>query len=218
MRKLLQGSRIRTRLNRTCSSAGKLGIDGRQFDISRPGRRSGLLGKVQMIIQDPALLLNPRLSIGDTLAESVRFASRQSHGRKQDVLSIIDCHGLARTLLTRYPHQLSSGQKQRVCIARALLAGPQIIIADEPTSALDASVQAEIVMLLKEIVTEQGISMRFISHDLALVQELCSLIYIFQDGRVEDADPSQFIFGLPQNPYTRSLIEARPRRFTHGRQ
>lgn len=197
------------------ASTGKLGIDGRQFDISRPGRRSGLLGEVQMIFQDPALSLNPRMSIGDTLGESVKFGSRQSPDRKQDVLSMIDRLRLARTLLARYPHQLSGGQKQRVCIARALLAGPQIIVADEPTSALDVSVQAEIVTLLKEIVAEQGISMLFISHDLALVQELCSLIYIFKDGRVEDAGSSQFIFGHSQNPYTRSLIEARPRRFTH---
>lgn len=197
------------------ASTGKLGIDGRQFDISRPGRRSGLLGEVQMIFQDPALSLNPRMSIGDTLGESVKFGSRQSPDRKQDVLSMIDRLRLARALLARYPHQLSGGQKQRVCIARALLAGPQIIVADEPTSALDVSVQAEIVTLLKEIVAEQGISMLFISHDLALVQELCSLIYIFKDGRVEDAGSSQFIFGHSQNPYTRSLIEARPRRFTH---
>lgn len=197
------------------ASAGKLGIDGRQFEISCPGRRSGLLGEVQMIFQDPALSLNPRMSIGDTLAESIRFGSRHSHDPKQDVLSMIDRLRLARTLLARYPHQLSGGQKQRVCIARALLAGPRIIVADEPTSALDVSVQAEIVTLLKEIVTEQGISMLFISHDLALVQELCSSIYIFKDGRVEDAGPSRFIFGHSQNPYTRSLIDARPRRFTH---
>lgn len=197
------------------ASAGKLDIDGRQFEISRSGRRSRLLGEVQMIFQDPALSLNPRMSIGDALGESVKFGSRQSPDRKQDVLSMIDRLRLARALLARYPHQLSGGQKQRVCIARALLAGPQIIVADEPTSALDVSVQAEIVTLLKEIVTEQGISMLFISHDLALVQELCSLIYIFKDGRVEDAGPSQFIFGRSQNPYTRSLIDARPRRFTH---
>lgn len=197
------------------ASTGKLDIDGRQFEISRPGRRSGLLGEVQMIFQDPALSLNPRMPIGDTLGESVRFGSRRSHDRKQDVFALIDRLRLARTLLTRYPHQLSGGQKQRVCIARALLARPRIIVADEPTSALDVSVQAEIVTLLKEIVAEQGISMLFISHDLALVQELCSSIYIFKDGRVEDAGPSQFIFGHSQNPYTRSLIDARPRRFTH---
>ncbi|PSJ57596.1 dipeptide ABC transporter ATP-binding protein [Pseudaminobacter soli (ex Li et al. 2025)] len=193
---------------------GKLEIDGTSFDISLPGRRSGLLGQVQMIFQDPAVSLNPRMSVGETLQESVRFGSRQPGDEKPNVAVMMDRLGLPRSLLTRYPHQLSGGQKQRICIARALLASPQIIVADEPTSALDVSVQAEIVKLLKESVVEQGVSMLFISHDLALVQELCSSIYIFKEGRVEDAGPAEFIFSHSQNPYTRSLIDARPRRFT----
>lgn len=127
---------------------------------------------------------------------------------------MMDRLGLARNMLLRYPHQLSGGQKQRICIARALLARPQIIIADEPTSALDVSVQAEIVRLLKEIIAEQGMTMIFISHDLAVVQQLCSSVYIFKDGRVEDFGPSDFIFSQSQNPYTRALIDARPGRFT----
>jgi peptide/nickel transport system ATP-binding protein len=194
---------------------GKLDIDNKRFEISRPGHRSGLLGQVQMIFQDPAASLNPRMSIGETLRESVRFSSRHSDDQEKDVAKMMDRLQLTPKLLVRYPHQLSGGQKQRICIARALLAGPRIIVADEPTSALDVSVQAEIVTLLKENVVEQGISMLFISHDLALVQALCSSIYIFKDGEVEDAGPSEFIFSHSQNPYTRSLIDARPRRFTH---
>ncbi|WLS01213.1 dipeptide ABC transporter ATP-binding protein [Shinella sumterensis] len=197
------------------ANSGNLDIDGRRFDISRPGRRSGLLGEVQMIFQDPAISLNPRMPIGETLRESVRFGSRQSGDPRQDVVNMMDRLQLAHSLLGRYPHQLSGGQKQRICIARALLAGPRIIVADEPTSALDVSVQAEIVALLKENVAERAISMLFISHDLALVQALCSSIYIFKDGEVEDAGPSEFIFSRSQNPYTRSLIDARPKRFTH---
>jgi peptide/nickel transport system ATP-binding protein len=197
------------------ASGGKLDIDGRRFDISLAGRRSGLLGLIQMIFQDPAASLNPRMSVGETLQESVRFGVPGREGKRPDVATMMDRLGLARGLLARYPHQLSGGQKQRICIARALLARPRIIVADEPTSALDVSVQAEIVTLLKENVAEQGISMLFISHDLALVQELCSAIYIFKDGRVEDAGSSEFIFAQSQNPYTRSLIDARPRRFTH---
>ena len=197
------------------ASQGKLDIDGTCFDISLTGRRSGLLGQIQMIFQDPAASLNPRMSVGETLQESVRFGVPRAENKRPDVAAMMDRLGLARGLLTRYPHQLSGGQKQRICIARALLASPRIIVADEPTSALDVSVQAEIVTLLKENVAERGISMLFISHDLALVQELCSSIYIFKDGRVEDAGPSEFIFTHSQNPYTRSLIDARPRRFTH---
>ncbi|WP_457662405.1 dipeptide ABC transporter ATP-binding protein [Sinorhizobium medicae] len=195
--------------------SGRITIGGRQFDVAKSGRRSGLLGRVQMIFQDPAVSLNPRMTIGETLRETIRFAA--ATGRNDapaDLASMMDRLGLARSLLTRHPHQLSGGQKQRVCIARTLLARPQIIVADEPTSALDVSVQAEIVDLLKDTVAERDLTMIFISHDLAVVQQLCSSLYIFKDGRVEDFGPSDFIFSQSRNPYTRSLIDARPRRFT----
>lgn len=194
---------------------GSLDLNGRQFDISLAGKKNGLLGHVQMIFQDPAMSLNPRMSIGATLEESVWFGSRETPSDRQDAGEMMDRLGLPRSLLLSYPHQLSGGQKQRVCIARALLANPSIIVADEPTSALDVSVQADIVRLLKETVSERGVSMLFISHDLALVQDLCSDIYIFRDGVVEDAGSADFIFSKSQNPYTRRLIDARPGRFTH---
>jgi len=197
------------------ASRGRLEIGDTAFNISMGGRRSGLLGQIQMIFQDPAASLNPRMSIGDSLRESMIYGSRNGKGGKRDIEAMMERIGLASALLDRYPHQLSGGQKQRICIARALLAEPRIIVADEPTSALDMSVQAEIVRLLKESVVERGISMLFISHDLALVQQLCSSICIFKDGRVEDAGSSEFIFARSQNAYTRSLIEARPRQFTH---
>lgn len=194
---------------------GSLDFDGRQVDISLTGKKNGLLGQVQMIFQDPAMSLNPRMSIGAALEESVWFGSRGSPSDRQDIGEMMDRLGLPRSLLLSYPHQLSGGQKQRVCIARALLANPSIIVADEPTSALDVSVQADIVRLLKETVSERGVSMLFISHDLALVQDLCSEIYIFKDGAVEDAGSADFIFSKSQNQYTRRLIDARPGRFTH---
>ncbi|MEV4609476.1 ABC transporter ATP-binding protein [Neorhizobium sp. LMR1-1-1.1] len=194
---------------------GSLDLNGRQFDISLAGKKNGLLGQIQMIFQDPAMSLNPRMSIGAALEESVWFGSRGSPSDRQDVGEMMDRLGLPRSLLMSFPHQLSGGQKQRVCIARALLANPSIIVADEPTSALDVSVQADIVRLLKETVSERGVSMLFISHDLALVQDLCSEIYIFRDGVVEDAGSADFIFSKSQNPYTRRLIDARPGRFTH---
>ncbi|CAH0343209.1 ABC transporter ATP-binding protein [Rhizobium sp. CECT 9324] len=195
------------------AGTGQLDIDETCFDVSKAGSRNGLLGKVQMIFQDPAVSLNPRMSISEALRESVRFGCCRTD-ELAAVALIMDRLGLSLNLLSRYPHQLSGGQKQRVCIARALLARPRIIVADEPTSALDVSVQAEIVALLKENVSKEGISMLFISHDLALVQQLCSFVYIFRDGKVEDAGSSAFIFGRSRNPYTRSLIDARPQRFT----
>ena len=196
------------------ASSGKVVLDGITFDPSRNGWRTGLLGRVQMIFQDPAVSLNPRMTIGQTLDESARFGARA--GRKDSrsaVTSMMDRLGLSRALLLRHPHQLSGGQKQRVCIARALLAKPRIIVADEPTSALDVTVQAEIIALLRQSVVQDEISMVFISHDLALVQDLCSDVYIFKDGRVEDAGSADDIFTRSANPYTRDLIGARPRRF-----
>ncbi|YCI06323.1 ABC transporter ATP-binding protein (plasmid) [Ensifer sp. D2-11] len=195
--------------------AGRIRIGASEFDVSKSGRRNGLLGRVQMIFQDPSVSLNPRMSIADTLDESIRFGARLGSGDKPtDAAAMMDRLGLARSLLDRYPHQLSGGQKQRVCIARALLAHPEIIVADEPTSALDVSVQAEIVQLLKDTIAEREMTMIFISHDLAIVQEMCSSVYIFRDGRVEDFGPAEFIFSRSDNPYTRTLIDARPQRFT----
>jgi len=110
---------------------------------------------------------------------------------------------------------LSGGEQQRVAAARALIGAPQIIVADEPTSALDVSVQAQILELLRETVKSQNLSMLFISHDLAVVQQLCRSVFIFRDGKIEDSGPCDEVFSTPRNPYTRSLIDARPRRFTN---
>ncbi len=198
------------------ANAGSIVLDRAKYDVSLRGSKNGLLGQVQMIFQDSAGSLNPRMTISEALAESVRFGSKaRPESRVASVEAMMDRTGLPRSLLNRYPHQLSGGQKQRVCIARALLAGPGLIVADEPTSALDVSVQSEIIALLRECVMEQNLSMLFISHDLAVVQDICSFVYIMKDGRVEDHGPSRFIFAQSDNPYTRSLIEARPRRFIH---
>lgn len=196
---------------------GRIVIGEQSYEAASSGRRSGLLGRVQMIFQDPSVSLNPRMTIGETLEESIRFGAAAGSTDKpiaETAAMMMDRLGLARGLSSRHPHQLSGGQKQRVCIARALLAKPQIIVADEPTSALDVSVQAEIVGLLKETIAEQDMTMVFISHDLAIVQAMCSAVYIFKNGRVEDFGSSEFIFSRSSNAYTRSLIAARPERFT----
>lgn len=195
--------------------AGTVTIGKDAFDVSKRGGRNGLLGRVQMIFQDPSVSLNPRMSAGETLREAIRFGARPGpEDEPADAATMMDRLGLARSLLSRYPHQLSGGQKQRICIARALLARPQIIIADEPTSALDVSVQAEIIELLKDTITAQHMTMVFISHDLAVVQQLCSCVYIFKDGQVVDSGSSDFVFTHSTHPYTRTLIDARPARFT----
>jgi peptide/nickel transport system ATP-binding protein len=197
------------------ASSGTLTLDGQRYDVTRPGHRSGLIGQVQMIFQDPAVSLNPRMRIGETLREAIRFAAGvKGRGGHLEAEMMMERLGLPVSLLTRFPHQLSGGQKQRVCIARALLAQPRIIIADEPTSALDVSVQAQIITLLRDTVKARDLSMLFISHDLAVVQQLCQSVMIFKDGRIEDRGSCHEIFSSSKNPYTRSLIDARPRRFS----
>jgi peptide/nickel transport system ATP-binding protein len=198
------------------ASKGTMLLEGRPYDVTQSGQRNGLLGQVQMIFQDPAVSLNPTMRIGETLRESLRFGAGSRDDSKTLLLdAMMERLGLSLGLLARYPHQLSGGQKQRVCIARALLARPQIIVADEPTSALDVSVQAQIIELLRETVQSQNLSMLFISHDLAVVQQLCRSVFILRDGKIEDSGPCDDVFSNSRNPYTRSLIDARPQRFTH---
>jgi peptide/nickel transport system ATP-binding protein len=197
------------------ANAEKVVVNGRLCDVGRRGPAGGLLGRVQMVFQDPSSSLNPRLTVAETLVECVRFTARTEHDcHPSRVTETVERLGLAKALLTRYPHQLSGGQKQRVCIARALLARPDIMIADEPTSALDVSVQAEILALLKETVRERNLSMIFISHDLAVVQDICDAVCVTKDGRIEDFGAADFIFGRSSHPYTRHLIDARPKLFT----
>lgn len=194
------------------ASKGTMLLEGRPYDVTQSGQRNGLLGQVQMIFQDPAVSLNPTMRIGETL----RFGAGARDDSKTLLLdAMMERLGLSLGLLARYPHQLSGGQKQRVCIARALLARPRIIVADEPTSALDVSVQAQIIELLRETVQSQNLSMLFISHDLAVVQQLCRSVFILRDGKIEDSGPCDDVFSNSRNPYTRSLIDARPQRFTH---
>ncbi|NSZ66430.1 ABC transporter ATP-binding protein (plasmid) [Agrobacterium tumefaciens] len=198
------------------ASKGTMLLEGRPYDVTQSGQRNGLLGQVQMIFQDPAVSLNPTMRIGETLRESLRFGAGARDDSKTHLLdTMMERLGLSLGLLARYPHQLSGGQKQRVCIARALLARPQIIVADEPTSALDVSVQAQIIELLRETVQSQNLSMLFISHDLAVVQQLCRSVFILRDGKIEDSGPCDDVFSHSRNPYTRTLIDARPQRFTH---
>ncbi|MBS7702776.1 dipeptide ABC transporter ATP-binding protein [Chelatococcus asaccharovorans] len=198
------------------AEADRIELDGQRCDISHRNRAGSLLGRVQMIFQDPSSALNPRLTVAQALTECARATAPAGEDTSQAavrarVIETIERLGLQTLHLDRFPHQLSGGQKQRVCIARALLARPKIVIADEPTSALDVSVQAEILALLKETVAENRLSMIFISHDLAVVQDICDDVCVMRNGRIEDYGSSDFIFGQSENPYTRHLIDARPK-------
>jgi len=162
----------------------------------------------QLIFQDPAASLNPRMRIGDILAEALAQAQGPA---SQSVASLLDMVGLDEGHARRYPHQLSGGQRQRVSIARALAVGPKLLVCDEPTSALDVSVQAQILNLLKRLQRELGLALLFISHDLAVVSWLADRIAVMYLGRIVEEGPAAAVMESPGHPYTQALLAAVPK-------
>ncbi|MEM9814057.1 MAG: ABC transporter ATP-binding protein [Pseudomonadota bacterium] len=192
----------------TCGGTDIGSISARRFG-TKPDR-----AKIQVVFQDPTDSLNPHLrareSILDPLKRLRQDLSRAAmHARVREVAG--QC-GLPETLLDRYPHQLSGGQKARVGIARALAVEPEILILDEPTSALDVSVQAVILHLLAELRAELGISYLFVSHDLNVVRLLCDRVAVMYLGKIVELAPTASLFETPQHPYTVALIDAIPGR------
>ena len=165
---------------------------------------------VQMVFQDPQGSLDPRQSVGSGLRELRRLHPDRTTWTTDEEL--LDRVGLSSALLTRLPHQLSGGQAQRVSIGRALLLRPSVLIADEPTSALDVSVQAQILVLLDEIRRDAGLSILFISHDLAVVRSICETVHVMKGGRVVESGPTKDVMDRPSNEYTAALLSAIPGR------
>jgi oligopeptide/dipeptide ABC transporter ATP-binding protein len=166
---------------------------------------------LQMVFQDPAASLNPRLSVRRMVEEPLRLHTTLGAGeRKARTESVLEEVGLGAELADRYPHELSGGQCQRVNIARALVTNPRLIVLDEPTSALDVSLRARVILLLEELRQRHGLSYLFISHDLATVRYLASRVAVMYLGViVEEADTAD-LFDRPAHPYTRALLAAVP--------
>jgi peptide/nickel transport system ATP-binding protein len=163
-------------------------------------------GQIGVVFQEPAGCLNPLLTIGRQVAESVPAAK----DRARRVAALLNEVGLEPGMIRRYPHELSGGQQQRVMIAIALAADPALLIADEPTTALDVTIQAQIVALLQDLKARRRMALLFISHDLALVSAMADRVAIMRKGRIVEEGPAQALFASPQNPYTRALLAARP--------
>ena len=180
------------------------GIAAKNF-ARRPER-----AKIQMVFQDPTDSLNPRYTALDCIAEPIRLLTGATGDLGQRVADLADSVGLPPELLSRFPHQLSGGQKARVGIARALAAEPELLILDEPTSALDVSVQAIILQLLARLRRERGLSYLFVSHDLNVVRLLCDRVVVMYLGRVIESGPAEALFRNPRHPYTRALLSAIP--------
>ena len=167
---------------------------------------------LQIVFQDPLASLDPRMKVSASIAEPLgtHRPELSSAERRRLVSEMMERVGLERQLMNRFPHELSGGQNQRVCIARAMITSPRLVVCDEAVSALDVSVQSRILTLLKELRAEYGLSMIFISHDLSVVREIADRIMVLYLGRVVELAGSDTLFEDPRHPYTRTLISAVP--------
>jgi len=194
---------------------GEVLLDGEPIQSIAPGRFARLPERrmIQMVFQDPTESLNPRFSVFDAIADPARqLLPRETHAAlRARVEQAARQVGLPLDLLTRFPHQLSGGQKARVGIARAMAVNPRLLVLDEPTSALDVSVQAVVLRLLTRIRREEGVAQLFVSHDLNVVRLLCDRIAVMYKGRIVESGPAEQVFNAPTHDYTRTLLAAIPR-------
>ncbi|TCN31426.1 ABC transporter ATP-binding protein [Sinorhizobium americanum] len=170
-----------------------------------------LRSKIQMVFQDPVSSLSPRMTVKNILSEPLEIHGRgDPKSRVETVRSLLQAVGLDQRFINRYPHSFSGGQRQRIGIARALALVPQLLICDEPVSALDVSVQAQILNLLKDLQKELGLTMLFISHNLAVVDYMADRIAVMCSGRIVELAPREVLMRNPVHPYTKSLLAAVP--------
>ncbi|MFI6060420.1 dipeptide ABC transporter ATP-binding protein [Streptomyces sp. NPDC051286] len=172
----------------------------------RPYRR-----ELQMVFQDPVASLNPRRSIGESVADPLRAAGVLDDTRiRSRVRELLERVGLDPDRYDRYPHEFSGGQRQRVGIARALAADPKVIVCDEPVSALDVTTQAQVTALLAELQRELGLGLVFIAHDLAVVRQVSDRVAVMRQGRIVEQGSVDEVYGAPRDPYTRQLLASVP--------
>ena len=164
-----------------------------------------------MVFQDPYSSLNPRLSVGSTIAEGIKI-HRLARGAevKERVAGCSDKVGLPASAASKYPHEFSGGQRQRIGIARALAVEPDMLVADEPVSALDVSVRAQIINLLKDLQRDMGLTYLFIAHDLGIVEHMSDAVAVMYCGKIVERAPTRDLFREPLHPYTQGLIASVP--------
>ncbi len=191
--------------------AGKVILDGTNVLELSDTRLREMRRNMQMVFQDPFASLNPQMKLSDQVAEPMKnYGVGSATERNDRVAALFDRVELPRSFMRRYPHELSGGQRQRIAIARALALNPKLIIADEAVSALDVSVQAQVLNLLMELQSDLGISILFISHDMAVVERVSHMVGVMYLGRIVELGPRQAIFEDPRHEYTKSLLKAVP--------
>lgn len=194
-------------------SEGRLTLGDTPLPLARQrGRKDPSRRLIQMVFQDPFSSLNSRHRIGDILSEPLwLYGLEPDKVKRRDIAAaMLDLVGLSADAIDRYPHQFSGGQRQRIAVARSLLARPRVLICDEPTSALDVSIQAQVLNLLKDLQSQFGLTILFISHNLAVVRQMSDDITVLKSGKVIEAGGSEGFFTAPQAEYSRALLALTP--------
>ncbi len=190
---------------------GEVLFKGQNLVAMPSAERNRLRAKIQMVFQDPHSSLNPRFTVFRTLAEGPRLHLDLRGAELEEwVAKLMERVGLTAEMKDRYPHEFSGGQRQRIGIARALSTRPEVLVADEPVSALDVSIQAQVINLLHQLRQELGLALLFISHDLAVVRQLCRDVAVMYQGRIVERGSAEAICDRPLHPYTRELVAAAP--------
>ncbi|MGW3349162.1 ABC transporter ATP-binding protein [Nonomuraea rubra] len=192
-------------------TGGEISLRGTELTALPAADRARLRGtELAAVFQDPASYLNPSITVGAQLAEVLRvkagLARRAARERAVELLHAMGLHRPAH-VYAQYPFELSGGMLQRVLIAMSISTGPGLLIADEATTALDVTVQAEVLELLSELRRDRGLTLLVVSHDLAVISQLCDTVHVFRDGGVVEAGPTRQVLRGPRHPYTRELIE-----------
>ncbi len=194
-------------------SRGKICFRGKDLLGLSQEEWSRLRGKeISMIFQEPMTALNPLMQVGKQIAETARIHGASKEEAKEKALAVMERVGLpdVKRLYREYPHRLSGGMRQRVMIAMALIERPALLIADEPTTALDVTIQAQIMELIRDLNREMGTAVLLISHDLEVIRDLCSRVYIMYAGQVVESGPVEQTLSCPAHPYTKGLIASIP--------
>ncbi len=190
---------------------GEIWFEGKNITALSEKERRAYCKDIQLIFQDPYASLNPRMTIGNIIAEPIRTNNILPDDQvEKRVDELLECVGLAPYMRNRYPHEFSGGQRQRVGIARALAVNPKLIVCDEPVSALDASIQAQILNLLRSLQKELGVTYLFIAHGLGAVHYISDEIAVMYLGRIVETGEGQEVFHHPAHPYAQLLIQAVP--------
>jgi ABC-type microcin C transport system duplicated ATPase subunit YejF len=201
---------VRILLGLDRATSGEVRYRGRPIVPGRPRQLRWFRREAQVVLQDPLSSLDPRMTIASIVREPlVCLDVREDHETR--ITEVLDAVGLDPAWRTRYPHEFSGGQQQRIAIARAIAPRPRLLVGDEPVSALDVSVRVQILDLLRRLADEYDLTLVLVSHDLGVVRYLCDDVMVLRDGVAVERGRTADVFAAPQHGYTRSLLAAVPR-------